>query len=46
MGPQSIQNLHSTLTTVAFLLSNLNLVVHGLDESSWSSWLSDSWMGF
>ena len=34
MGPQSVQNLRSTLTTVAFLQSNLNLGVHGFDESS------------
>ena len=39
MGPWSVQNLHSTLTTVAFLQSNLNLGVHGFDESSLSSWL-------
>ena len=39
MGPQSIQNLRLTLTTVAFLQSNLNLGVHGSDESSRSSWL-------
>ena len=39
MGPQSVQNLHSTLTTVAFLQSNLNLGVPGSDESSRSSWL-------
>ena len=32
MGPQSVQNLHSTLTTVAFLQSNLNLGVLGSDE--------------
>ena len=32
MGPQSIQNLRSTLTTVAFLQSNLNLGVLGSDE--------------
>ena len=46
IGPQSVQNLCSTLTTVAFLQSNLNLGVHGFDESSRSSWLRDSWMGF
>ena len=39
MGPQSIQNLRSTLTTVAFLQSNLNLGVRGSDESSQSLWL-------
>ena len=39
MGPQSIQNLRSTLTTVAFLRSNLNLGVCGSDESSRSLWL-------
>ena len=39
MGPQSIQNLRSTLTTVAFLQSNLNLGVRGFDESLQSSWL-------
>ena len=39
MGPQSVQNLRSTLTTVAFLQSNLNLGVCGFDESSQSSWL-------
>ena len=32
MGPQSVQNLCSTLTTVAFLQSNLNLGVCGFDE--------------
>ena len=39
MGPQSVQNLHSTLTTVAFLQSNLNLGVRGFVESSRSLWL-------
>ena len=39
MGPQSVQNLCSTLTTVAFLQSNLNLGVHGFHESLRSSWL-------
>ena len=39
MGPQSIQNLCSTLTTVAFLRSNLNLGVRGSDECSLPSWL-------
>ena len=39
MGPQSVQNLRSTLTTVAFLQSNLNLGVRGFEESSRSSWL-------
>ena len=39
MGPQSIQNLCSTLTTVAFLQSDLNLGVCGFDESLQSSWL-------
>ena len=46
MGPQSIQNLCSTLTIVAFLQSNLYLGVRGFDESSRSSWLWDSWMSF
>ena len=39
MGPQSVQNLRSTLTTVALLGSNLNLGVCGSDECSQSSWL-------
>ena len=46
MGHQFVQSLCSTLTTVAFLQTNLNLGVHGFDEWLRSSWLWDSWMGF
>ena len=39
MGPQSVQKLCSTLTTVAFLQTILNVGVCGFDEFSQSSWL-------